>query len=243
MESGWVKIYRELLNNTIFHNEKLLKVLIWCTLKATHEEYDQLVGRKIVHLQPGQFVTGRFKASEELRLKPSTAWDYLKVLEANNTIDIQSDSKYSVITVVNWGTYQSHEIKSDSNPNNKSTANQHKQEHKNNKKSDSKEPPINSERILALYSQHCPRLPQIRTLDNKRKRILTAWGDLDEIEQVFKSVGQSDFLCGLNSTQWRASFDWIIKPENRLKILEGNYTKRTREEPEQFLNLPEDTIG
>src|SRR5690554_3000045 len=94
--SGWIKLHRSLLDKAVFHNEKLLKVFIWCTLKATHEEYDQLVGRQIVHLMPGQFVTGRHKASEELRLKPTTTWDYLKVLESNNTIDIKSDSKFSV---------------------------------------------------------------------------------------------------------------------------------------------------
>jgi hypothetical protein len=135
---GWMRLHREILDKAIFHNEKLLKVFIWCTLKATHEEYDQLVGRQLVHLFPGLFVTGRLKASEELRLKPSTVWDYLKVLESNNTIDIKSDSKFSVITVVNWALYQSGEAISDSEPDsgsdNKSTANQHKQEHKNIKK-------------------------------------------------------------------------------------------------------------
>ena len=150
---GWIKLHREILDKAIFHNEKLLKVFVWCTLKATHEEYDQLVGRQIVHLKPGQFVTGRHKASEELRLKPSTAWDYLKVLESNNTINIKSDNKFSIVTIVNWALYQSVDSYSDNETNsshdNKSTTNQHKQEHKNNKKKEVYSPDF--ENFYSLY--------------------------------------------------------------------------------------------
>ena len=145
--NGWIKLHREILDNALFHNEKLLKVFIWCTLKATHEEHDQLVGRQIVRLLPGQFVTGRHRASEELRLKPSTAWDYLKVLETNNTISIKSDNKFSVITIVNWSLYQSKDgltdnktdNKTDNLSDNKSTTNRHKQEQKNDKNKEDKD--------------------------------------------------------------------------------------------------------
>lgn len=123
--TGWIKLHRKLLDSPIFQNEKLFKVFAYCLMKASHKEHTQLVGRRVVHLQKGQFVFGRKRASEELRLKESTVRDYVKLLEKLGTIDIKSDNKFSVITVVNWAIYQNEEENSDSKNDNKSTTNQH----------------------------------------------------------------------------------------------------------------------
>jgi len=116
---GWVKLHRCLLQKHIFDNEKLLKVHIWCLLKAHHFETKQQIGRQIVWVKPGQFVTGRYKAAAELNMPPSTAWSYLKLLEDNNTINIKSNNKFSVVTIVNWNSYQSYDKENDSKVNSK----------------------------------------------------------------------------------------------------------------------------
>lgn len=116
----WIKLYRKLLVSPIFENEKALKVWIWCMLKATHIKRDQLVGKQIVHLEKGQFVTGRKKASDELRMKDRTVYDYFKLLEELHMISINSNNKFSVITVEKWEDYQG--IKQQNN--NETTTNQ-----------------------------------------------------------------------------------------------------------------------
>jgi hypothetical protein len=125
---GWLKLHRKLLESEIFKNEKLLKTFIWCILKASHKEREQLVGHQKELLSPGQFVTGRKKAGLELGFSPSTAWSYLNLLKRNNNIDIKSNSKYSVITIINWDLYQSEsekaDNKTDSNSDNKLTTNE-----------------------------------------------------------------------------------------------------------------------
>ncbi|QDW94826.1 DnaD domain-containing protein [Staphylococcus caprae] len=128
--TGWIKLHRKLLDSPIFQNEKLFKVFAYCLMKASHKEHTQLVGRRVVHLKKGQFVFGRKRASEELRLKESTIRDYVKLLENLGTIDIKSDNKFSVITVVNWSIYQTDEEISDNKYDNKSTTNQHQMDNK-----------------------------------------------------------------------------------------------------------------
>lgn len=128
--TGWIKLHRKLLDSPIFQNEKLFKVFAYCLMKASHKEHTQLVGRRVVHLQKGQFVFGRKRASEELRLKESTVRDYVKLLEKLGNIDIKSDNKFSVITVVNWAIYQNDEEISDSKNDKKSTTNQHQTDNK-----------------------------------------------------------------------------------------------------------------
>lgn len=77
----WMKLYRKLLHSPIFENEKALKVWIWCLLKATHIEREQLVGQQLVHLEKGQFITGRKAAAKELKMKERTVYDYFKLLQ------------------------------------------------------------------------------------------------------------------------------------------------------------------
>jgi hypothetical protein len=112
---GWIKLHRRLLKNHIFDNPRLLKTFLWCLLKASHKEHTQMVGRQKVLLRPGQFVTGRTKSSEALNMSPSTAWAYLKLLEDDKTIEIQSTTKFSIVTITNWRMYQSRDNKPDSN--------------------------------------------------------------------------------------------------------------------------------
>lgn len=116
----WIKLYRKLLVSPIFENEKALKVWIWCMLKATHIEREQLVGKKIVHLQVGQFIFGRSKASEELKMSESSIYVYIKLLEKLNMISVKSNNKFSVVTVEKWEDYQG----SKQTDNNKITTNE-----------------------------------------------------------------------------------------------------------------------
>ena len=85
---------------------------------------------------------------------------------------------------------------------------------------------LDYESIIKNYQALCPRLPQIRELNDKRRRSLKAWGNTNEMTEVFTKAGKSDFLCGINDKKWTANFDWVIKPENRIKILEGNYDNK-----------------
>ncbi|SHF17743.1 hypothetical protein [Alkalibacter saccharofermentans] len=100
--TGWVCLHRKMMDNQIFKSDKLWKMYTWCLLKATHKEVDQVVGRQIVNLKPGQFVTGRHSASKELGFKSSTTNDLFNQLKFNNIISINSNNKFSVITLIGW---------------------------------------------------------------------------------------------------------------------------------------------
>lgn len=110
-DKSYIKLFRKLLNSPIFENEKALKIWIWCLLKATHKERLQLVGQQEVNLEKGQFVFGRKKASEELKMSESTIYKYIKLLEKLQMISVNSNNKFSVITVEKWEEYQVEELK------------------------------------------------------------------------------------------------------------------------------------
>jgi len=43
------------------------------------------------------------------------------------------------------------------------------------------------------------------------------------VVDMLKAVNESSFLLGENDKCWKANFDWLFKPTNFLKVLEGNY--------------------
>lgn len=75
------------------------------------------------------------------------------------------------------------------------------------------------------------KLQTIKSIDDKRKKAIkaraTQYGK-QAVFDVFQLVLKSEFLLGNNDKNWKCDFDWIFKPTNFTKILEGNYNgKRT----------------
>lgn len=62
-----------------------------------------------------------------------------------------------------------------------------------------------------------PTAQQVRLVDVARVNLRDS-----SFEDFFKRVEKSDFLCGRNGG-WKASFEWILKPENMSKICSGQY--------------------
>ncbi len=114
--NGYIQLHRKLLDSAVFQNEKLLKLFIHCLLKASYKERETLIGDSIVHLEQGQFVTGRKALARDLNLSEQQVRTLISKLEKLNILHTKSTNKYSVVTVMNWEVYQ--------NPTNSSTNNQ-----------------------------------------------------------------------------------------------------------------------
>ena len=83
--------------------------------------------------------------------------------------------------------------------------------------------------VLDAFHESCPSLPKVLKLSDSRKKAIKArlndFG-LEEIKRAFALTEQSDFLKGINATGWQAEFDWLMKPANLTKVLEGNYENK-----------------
>jgi len=195
--AGWIKLHRKTLDSKVFQNEKLLKTFVWCLLKASHKEYEFFHGRQKISLRPGQFITGRKKAGEELDMPPSTAWFYLNLLKADSTIDIKSNNKYSLITIINWDLYQSDgdnfNSNLDSNLDNKRTTNGQQTDTYKNDKNDKKD------LIYVLTADENKFLDTLATIENyplDRKR------DLKLYQTLAERYPQLDLIAAIE--QWAA---------------------------------------
>ena len=133
--NGYIKLHRQLIESPVFQNEKLLKVWIWCLLKASHTEHDEIVGHQIIHLEPGQFVFGSIKSADDLGLPRTTFNRCISSLQKFEMLDIKPTNKFSVATVENWAKFQAVPQAIGQQTGNKRTTNGHQTDtNKNDKK-------------------------------------------------------------------------------------------------------------
>ena len=92
--------------------------------------------------------------------------------------------------------------------------------------------------IMDEYNAVCVSLTPIKVMSEKRKkeaktRFLREFrGDMGEVRAFFRKVEASDFLCGRNGHGWTASFDWLMKSANAIKVLEGTYDNKRPRAPD-----------
>ena len=89
---------------------------------------------------------------------------------------------------------------------------------------------INYNSIMDLYNLNRNKLPECKSLNDTRKGYINARVseyNIEQLKSVILIACKSDFLNGGNDKQWKADFEWIIKPENFLKILEGKYNNKS----------------
>ena len=93
-------------------------------MKASHKKITESVGFQNVELEPGQFIFGRIKSSQECGLSQQTVRTCLKSLRCSKNVTIKSTNKYSIITIINWDIYQVNEFESNQQINRSVTINQ-----------------------------------------------------------------------------------------------------------------------
>lgn len=88
---------------------------------------------------------------------------------------------------------------------------------------ESQESRIDYQGVLTEYNQTCPKMPNAISLnDNRRKAIRGRVKDYGRqaITEVFVYASKSPHHNGVNERGWTADFDWLLGPNNFVKMLE-----------------------
>lgn len=91
-------------------------------------------------------------------------------------------------------------------------------------------PRIDYQGVVDLFHSICVSLPKLRLLNDGRKKAIKAASErlkaVGGFEALFNAVEESDFLTGRNGKWSGCGFDWILKPANMVKIIEGNFANK-----------------
>lgn len=90
---------------------------------------------------------------------------------------------------------------------------------------------INYGNLLAFWNTQTQGIfNSITCIKEKRRELVRArirQHGKEAFMLAIRRATQSDFLKGQNDRQWKMTFDWLVKPNNFIKVLEGNYDNRT----------------
>ena len=95
--------------------------------------------------------------------------------------------------------------------------------------------PIDTQKYIDAWNTACARnnaaMPRVQAITGRRLAMLKArLKDYDELQvtDAFGKAARSSFLNGGGSSGFIANIDWVLRPNNFVKVLEGNYETRAR---------------
>lgn len=219
---GFVSVHRKMMNNPLWSDPHYLKLWMYCLFQASHKEHEQLVGNKMITLQRGQFVTGRFSLAEDLnhgmkpkqKLNERTWFRYLNNLEKWGMLTIKTTNKYSVVTIDKYDFYQTpgnqYDQQTDQQLSNKSPSNDQQMSTNNNGNNGNNENKKSPKQVYdedSLYFKMADYFYKLilKNNPNHRKPKLQKWADdfrklveldkrnKDEIRKVMEWVHNDSF--------------------------------------------------
>lgn len=116
--NGFVKIYRSLVDWQWYTDHNTLVIFLHLLLKANHKSG----WHKGTQVKRGQLLTGYGKLSEETGLSVREIRTAINHLISTNEVTKEASPKGSVITIVNYSSYQATSIASDKQTTNKRQA-------------------------------------------------------------------------------------------------------------------------
>lgn len=84
--------------------------------------------------------------------------------------------------------------------------------------------------VVDAFNKACISLPNVREINDRRRKAIHSAAQTVEsfggFPALFEKVEASDFLTGRRGSWTGCGFDWILKPANLTKIIEGNYDNK-----------------
>ncbi|MES2355590.1 MAG: hypothetical protein V4568_14570 [Pseudomonadota bacterium] len=101
-------------------------------------------------------------------------------------------------------------------------------------------PPIDS--FVEIWNDNCGTLPKITKATDKRAKAIKArlseTPSLDYWRDIVVRIAASKFCQGENDRGWKATFDFLVKPDTHIKTLEGQYDERKPFAPKTNATVP-----
>lgn len=252
MEDGWIKIFRLFLEWEWYGDTNMVRLFLHLLLKANYEDKRWLG----IVIKRGQLVTSSLTLAAETHLSRQRVRTCLSRLEHTGEISIKTTNKFSIITICKYGNYQAVNLDyqpttnqqlTNKQPTNNQQSTNNQPQHKNIRNKEIKnnnidtnvstsvetDPPIDFVGLLDFWNKTMESanavIPKIKSLSERRKGFIKARVrefNKRAVFEVISKAGTSDFLNGKNQRGWVADFDWIFRPNNFPKVLEGNYDNR-----------------
>ena len=214
-DQGWISLHRKIRENVIYpHNREFTKFEAWVDLimRANYEDKDVFIGNQIVSIKRGQFVTSEDKLAKDFCWSRHKLRDFLSSLQNGKMLGQKKDTMKTIITIVNYDTYQSEQIKKGQQKDNgRTTEGQRKDTENNNnninKQKDNKGEPFEVSKKNAVDpNEHKENFSEFLSMESDESTKLA-----EEIWKISKGqIDSRDIMKWLPERLTRTSREFIL---------------------------------
>lgn len=231
---GYIFLHRQLKENWLWKDRPFSKGQAWIDilLRVNHKPAKVPIGNQIVEVEKGQTIWSVKDMANEWGWSRKKVDNFLKVLESDSMISQKRTSKYTLVTVENWASYQIEGQQKNIN----GTSNEHQtntNKNDNNKKNEKKnsQPKWTDEDIEFKLSRYLYR-HILKNNDTAKEPNYQTWADHidkmiridkrkpDDIKAVIEFCQKDDFWASniLSTSKLRKQYDQLymkMKPNNK----------------------------
>lgn len=108
---GWIALHRQIQDHWLWEDKPFSKQAAWIDmlLLAYHEDNKFLFGNELLEVKCGSFITSIEKLKVRWGWSNTKVINFLKILENDEMVTRKSDTKKTVITLINYGVYSNFE--------------------------------------------------------------------------------------------------------------------------------------
>lgn len=103
---GWIKLHRSIKNHWIFEDSEYLKYWIYLLLDVNHDDKKIVWNKELIEIKRGQKITSLQKLAKEFNCSREKVRRFLELLKNDTMISIESNTRFTQITICNYDNYQ-----------------------------------------------------------------------------------------------------------------------------------------
>lgn len=241
--SGWIRVERKVFSDEFFPREPMSEreAWLWMLANAAWDDTTHRVGGKVMEVPRGSFMTTLRELQSVFMWRSDTkVRNFLKRLESERTVKRTTcgprNAPKTHVTICKYDEYQSPKRTENAPETHRErTEKRSKETNINNKQGSSNEEHVQAAVEIWNAVATSAGWSQVQKISKPRFSAISArlreCGGLNGWQHAVNRAAASDFLTGQTSRPFFASFDWLTKPANFTKLMEGNYDNRTRANP------------
>ena len=249
MNKTYIKLYRQIRDNWIWkQSEPFDKRSAWIDLLLSANRFEKTVheGGQDVVVKPGQFLLSIEKLCERWQWSRNKVKRFLANLQSEQMLDTIRTHKWTIFEITNFALYQGFSEDASkvdeptseptSEPTDEPTGEPQTRKTKKDKyiyieSNDSIRQTDAVRRVLEKWNAQSEGsgIPSVSRLTSGSKRYAMLFARIKEygienVELAISKIGESPFLRGQTRHGFMITFDWFVRPNNFVKVLEGNYS-------------------
>lgn len=247
MLHGWIMLHRKILDNWVAQEPEMFAVWIRILLEANHVDTKRMFNGCHIEIKRGQLIFGLNAFSLKSGVSENKVRRYINLLEKDGMINRLKTNKYSLISIVNFDSYQGDNSQTTGEPHSNDNQTTLKPQHRNNVKNDNNDigdkSPVPLQQVLDAYHEILSLMPQVQIYTDKRKALVRTFYkkrqaearakgsdySIDNIVGYFKYISSNCQWMFENRPNgkggiWKAkNFDYVMKEDCYVAVKEQRF--------------------